>query len=173
MECAGATPRSDTLARRACVLSMAVAFGRRENPFRRACRSPALTHIPIAFLSDRISLMPIFKYFLYVGTLLSLLLFAWSVYLEPPTNKAQAIPPPVKLPGVFRPTPAPPIVEVQQLAVGGALVPSRARSRSNQVAKGAPATQRKKQRIQMARPRAAPDRSFAYFPQSTFFFGWR
>ena len=117
--------------------------------------------------------MPLLKYFLFVGSLLSLLLFAWSVYLEPPTNKAQATPPPLKLPEVFRPTPAPPIVEVQQLAVGGTLVPSRARSRSNQVAKVAPATQKKKQRIQMARPRAAPNRSFAYFPQSPFFFGWR
>src|SRR5262249_50475513 len=34
MECAGATPPSDTLVRPACVLSMAVAFGRRDNPFR-------------------------------------------------------------------------------------------------------------------------------------------
>jgi hypothetical protein len=117
--------------------------------------------------------MPLLKYFLFVGSLLSMLLFAWSVYLEPPTNKAQAIPPPIKLPEVFRPTPAPPIVEVRQLAVGGALDPSRASRRSNQVAKVAPATQKKKQRIQMARPRAAPDRSFAYFPQSPFFFGWR
>lgn len=117
--------------------------------------------------------MPIFKYFLYVGSLLSLLLFAWSVYLEPPTNKAQGTPPPVKLPEVFRPTPAPPIVETERLAVGKALVPSRAKSRSSQVAKVIPARQKKKQRIQVARPRAAPDRSFAYVPQSPFFFGWR
>src|SRR5262245_48647988 len=112
--------------------------------------------------------MPIFKYFLYVGPLLSLLLFAWSVHLEPPTNKAQTTPPPVKLPEVFRPTPAPPIVEVQQLAVGGTLVPSKAHSRSNERAKMARAKQ-KKPRTQVARRPAAPDRSFAYFPQSPFF----
>jgi len=115
--------------------------------------------------------MPIFKYFLYVGSLLSLLLLAWSVYLEPPTNKAQTIPPP-KLPEVFRPTPAPPIVEAKRLRLAGTPRPSTANARSNQVAKVAPAKQ-KKQRMQTARPRAAPDRSFAYFPQSPFLFGWR
>jgi len=115
--------------------------------------------------------MPIFKYFLYVGSLLSLVLFAWSVYLEPPGNRGQAAPPPVKLPEVFRPTPAPPIVEAERLPVAG--TPSRAKARSNQVAKVAPAKQTKKQRMQIARRPAAPGRSFAYFPQSPFFFGWR
>jgi len=116
--------------------------------------------------------MPLIKYFLYVGSLLSLLLLAWSVYLEPPTNKAQAIPPP-KLPEVFRPTPAPPIVEAKRLRVRGAPGPTTANARSSQVAKIARAKQEKKQRTQTARPRAAPDRSFAYFPRSTFVFGWR
>jgi hypothetical protein len=115
--------------------------------------------------------MPIFKFFLYVGSLLSLLLFAWSVYLEPPTDKAQATPPPVKLPEVFRPTPAPPIVEAKRLPVAG--TPPSAKARSSQVAKVVPAKQKKKQRVQMARRPAAPDRSFAYFPQSPFFVGWR
>jgi len=113
--------------------------------------------------------MPLIKYFLYVGSLLSLLLFALSVYLEPPTNKAQAIPPP-RLPEVFRPTPAPPIVEAKRLRVRGTV--STANARSSQVAKIAPAKQ-KKQGTQVARRRVAPDRTFAYFPRRPFFFVWR
>jgi hypothetical protein len=140
---------------------MVVAFGRL-----------ALMHIPIAFSSDRISRMPIFKYFLCVGSLLSVLLFAWSVYLEPPTNNAQATPPPATLPEIFRPTAAPPIVEAEQLAVEGNPGPSTANGRSRHVAKVTPA--KKRQRTQVAaRRRESPDRSFAYFPQTPFFFGWR
>ena len=137
MECAGATPPSELLARPACVLSMAVAFGRRDNPFRLdgACQSTALTHIPIAFSSDRISPMPIFKYFLYVGSLLSLLLFAWCVYLEPPPSEAQGSPPSAGIPEVFRPTPAPPIVEAEQLPVEETLEPTTSSARSRHVAK--------------------------------------
>lgn len=116
--------------------------------------------------------MPVFKYFLYVGSLLSVLLLAWSVYLEPPTDKAQATQPPAKSPEMFRPTPAPPIVEAEQLAVEGTSGPSTWSRRSHyHVAKAASA--KKKQRTQVARRRAHPDRSFAYFPQTPFFFGWR
>ena len=115
--------------------------------------------------------MPIFKYFAYVGSLLSVLLFAWSVYLEPPSNKAQATPPPAKSPEIFRPTPAPPIVEAEQLAVEATSEPRTSGGGSHHVAKFASA--KKKQRTQVARRRAAPDRSFAYFPQTPFFFGWR
>jgi hypothetical protein len=115
--------------------------------------------------------MPILKYFLCVGSLLSGLLFAWSVYLEAPAYKAQATPPPVRSPERFRPTPAPPIVEAELLAVEGNPGPSAANGRSHQVAKVAPA--KKKQRTQVARRRAPPDRSFALFPQTPVFFGWR
>jgi hypothetical protein len=116
--------------------------------------------------------MPIFKYFLCVGSLLSALLFAWSVYLEPPAGDAQATPPPARAPEVFRPTPAPPIVEAEELAVGDP-GPSTVSGRSHRVAKVAPA--KKKQKTQVARRRVPSDRSFAYFPQtpSPFFFGWR
>jgi hypothetical protein len=121
--------------------------------------------------------MPIFRYFLYVGSLLSVLLFAWGAYLEPPTNKAQATPPPARSPEVFRPTPAPPIdpeiaPNVQQLRVGEAPEPATANARSNDGAKIARAKQ-KKRRTQVARRPATPDRSFAYFPQRQFFFDWR
>jgi hypothetical protein len=116
--------------------------------------------------------MPIFKYFLYVGSLLSVLLFAWSAYLEPPGDKAQATPPRVKLPEVFRPTPAPPIVEGKRLRVAEKPKLSTMRGKSNPHEKVA--ADKKKQRVQTAaRPRAVPNRSFAYYPQQPSFFGWR
>ena len=116
--------------------------------------------------------MPIFKYFLCVGSLLSVLLVAWSAYLEPPASKAQATPPPAKLPEVFRPTSAPPIVEAEQLSVGETAGPSMGSARPHHIAKVA--RTKKKQRTQVvARPRTAPDRSFAYFPQRSIFFDWR
>ena len=137
----------------------------------RTCRSTALTHIPIALSSDRsICLMPLIQYFLYVGSALSLLLLGLSVYLEPPGSGVQASPPSVNVPGVFRPTPAPPIVEAKRLRVRGTV--STANARSSQVAKIAPAKQ-KKQGTQVARRRVAPDRTFAYFPRRPFFFVWR
>ena len=113
--------------------------------------------------------MPIFKYFLYVGSLLSLLLFAWCVYLEPPASEAQGSPPSAGIPEVFRPTPAPPIVEAEQLPVEGTPEPTTSSGSTRHVAKVAPAA--KKQRTQVARRRVP--RSFAYYPQSPFFFGWR
>jgi len=115
--------------------------------------------------------MPLIKYFLYVGSALSLLLLAWSVYLEPPAAKVQADRPSAKFPEVYRPTPAPPI-EVQQLRVGQTPEPSAANPRSHAGAKIARAKHRK-QATQMARRRVAPDRTFAYFPHRTFFFSWR
>src|SRR5215471_4671110 len=125
-------------------------------------------HIPIAFESDRSSPMPIVKYFLYVGSLLSLLLFAWSVYLEPPTNNAQATPPPATLPEIFRPTPAAPIVEAEQLTVEENPGPSTANGRSRHVAKVTPAKKKQRTRV-AAHRRESRDRSFAYFPQTPFF----
>jgi hypothetical protein len=113
----------------------------------------------------------IFKYFLWVGSALSLLLFAWSVYLEPPPAKVQATPPSANSPEVFRPTPAPPIVEAEQ-PVGETPELSTANARSNEGAKIAHAKQ-KKRRTQVARRPATPDRSFAYYPQRPFFFDWR
>ena len=69
--------------------------------------------------------------------------------------------------------PAPPIVEAEQLAVEETFEPSTPSGRSphHHVAKVAPA--KKKQRTQVARRRVPSDRSFAYYPQTPFFFGWR
>jgi hypothetical protein len=115
--------------------------------------------------------MPLIKYFLYVGSALSLLLLAWSIYLEPPAAKVQSDRPSAKFPEVYQPTPAPPI-EVQQLRVGQTPEPSAANPRSYAGAKIA-RTKHKKQATQVARRRVAPDRTFAYFPQRPFFFRWR
>src|SRR5262245_23308924 len=115
--------------------------------------------------------MPLFKYFLYVGSALSLLFFAWSVYLEPPAAEVDR--PSVKSPGVFRPTPAPPTVpDGEQQRIGQTPAPSSASPRSNERGKIA-RTKQKKQGTQVARRRGAPDRTFAYFPQRPFFFVWR
>jgi hypothetical protein len=116
--------------------------------------------------------MLIFKYFLCVGSLLSVLLFAWSVYLEPPAAKVQASPASADSPEVFRPTPAPPIVEAEQRPIGETPELSAANARSNEGTKIARAKQ-KKRRTQVARRPVALDRSFAYFPQRPFFFDWR
>jgi hypothetical protein len=115
--------------------------------------------------------MPLLQYLLYVGSALSVLLFAWSVYLEPPAAKVQTGLPSMKSPEVFRPTPAPPITELE-LAVGTTPEPLTANSRSSESAKLARAKQ-KKRRTQVVQRPVAPDRSFAYFPQRPFFFDWR
>jgi len=115
--------------------------------------------------------MPIFKYFLCVGSLLSLLLFAWGTYLEPPASKAQVNPSPAKPPEVFRPTLAPPIVEAEQQDTGETAGPIMGSGKSHHVANVA--TAKKKRRTQVARRPVAHDRSFAYSPQRSFFFDWR
>jgi hypothetical protein len=57
--------------------------------------------------------MPILKYFLCVGALLSSLLFGWSEYLEPSGTKIPAFLQPANTAELFRPTPAPPIAEAE------------------------------------------------------------
>src|SRR5689334_14686060 len=120
-----------------------------QRPLRSVRRdnSVRLTHIPIAFSGDRSTgPMPILKYFLCVGSLLAMLLFGWSAYLEPPTSKEQETSPPAKLPEVFRPTLAPVVVEAEQLSVGETAGPSMSTGRPHHVAKVA--RTKKKQRTQ-------------------------
>jgi hypothetical protein len=57
------------------------------------------------------------------------------------------------------------------VAVEATSEPRASRGKSHHVAKFARA--KKKQRTQLARRRAPSDRSFAYFPQTPFFSGWR
>ena len=64
--------------------------------------------------------MPLLKYFLVTGTLLSLLLCAWSEYLTPSETEIQRAAAPAKTVEVFRPTPAPPITEAERPAFGEA-----------------------------------------------------
>jgi hypothetical protein len=119
--------------------------------------------------------MPLLKYFLCVGTLLTLLLYGWGEYLEPPATKVRGVPHLANTTGVFRPTPAPPIVEAEQPPSAEAPVPAVAvefqkSTQTAKVARGKP----KKQKVWVARRRAPPQDSFAYAPPRPFsFFDWR
>src|SRR5262249_9568203 len=63
-------------------------------------------------------------------------------------------------------------VEAEQLSAGETVGPPMESGRPHHVTKVA--RSKKKQRTHVAtRPRTAPDRSFAYFPQRTFPFDWR
>jgi len=116
--------------------------------------------------------MPLLKYFLSIGTLLSLLLYGWSEYLEAPVAKPQAGPA-ANAPEVFRPTSAPPIVETDQPpsaeTSSDATVEVQKVTRAAKVQRAKP----KEQRVRMARRRATPQDSFAYAPPRPLFFNWR
>src|SRR5262245_4396489 len=63
----------------------------------------------------RLWAMLILKYFVYVGTLLSALLYGWCEYLKPPAPSVReglSLTPTAE---VFRPTPAPPVARVEEL----------------------------------------------------------
>jgi hypothetical protein len=117
--------------------------------------------------------MPLLKYFLCVGTLLTLLLYGWGEYLQPPATKARGVPHLASTTEVFRPTPAPPIVEAEQppsAEATGPAVEFQKPSKTAKVARGKP----KKQKVWVARRRAPPQDSFAYAPPRPFsFFDWR
>jgi hypothetical protein len=116
--------------------------------------------------------MPLLKYFLSIGTLLSLLLYGWSEYLEPPVTKTQAGPA-AKAGEVFRPTPAPPIVKTEQPpsveTSSSAAIEVQNLAITTQIQRAKP----KKQRVRVARRRATPQDSFAYAPPRPWFFDWR
>jgi hypothetical protein len=123
--------------------------------------------------------MLILKYFLVVGAVLSSLMFAWSAYLKPtrmPDRPAAQV---AKTEEVFRPTPAPPLTERPPLAEQNAVAaptPAMAEREPSTVqpqpVKTARAHPRKPKRT-IARPRNAPDNSYAYAPVQPFLFGWR
>ncbi len=116
--------------------------------------------------------MLVLKYFFYVGTLLSVLLYGWSEYLQPAGTKTQAAPSPAKIVVVFRPTPAPPVAEAEHRPSGRASEPPVVNETPNKAAAAAPAKS-KKRKTQVARQRATAQRSFAYIPPRSFFFGQR
>ena len=117
--------------------------------------------------------MPLLKYFLSISALLSLLLYGWSEYLEPPVAKTRAVPAAANTAETFRPTPAPPIVEAEQPpsveTSSPAAVEVQKLTKTAKVQRAKP----KKQRVRVARRRAMPQDSFAYAPPRPLFFDWR
>ena len=61
--------------------------------------------------------MPLLKYFIFVGLLLTFALYRWSEYLEPSATRAESVSakPPAMGGEPFRPTPAPIVVEAAEM----------------------------------------------------------
>jgi len=114
--------------------------------------------------------MPILKYVLCVGPLLSALLFGWSEYLKPSGIETQVVLQPANVVEVFRPTPAPPIIESEPLA-SESPPPSEIQksAKPSNVARVHP----RKAKPKVARDREMPHDSFAYKPAQPFFLSWR
>ena len=116
--------------------------------------------------------MPLLKYFLSVGTLLSLFLYGLSEYLEPPHTKSRAGLPPANAVEAFRPTPAPPIIEEAEARFEEA---SLAPVETKQLTKTAKVRRAKprKQRNQVVQRGENSRDNFAYTPSRPLFFNWR
>jgi hypothetical protein len=121
-----------------------------------------------------LSAMPVLKYFLLIGPVLSLLLFAWSAYLGPMQGPVA-----VTQPGgyvVFHPTPPPPLAELQPTPEPATTVTPRAEVTSI-AAPSAPApakaaqAQRRKPKTRVVRHSQPPTDAFAFAPRSLF--DWR
>lgn len=117
--------------------------------------------------------MPLGKYFLLVGTVLSLLLYCWSEYLGGSKNEAEQLVTPISAPEVFHPTPAPPISvneqvmreeEMEQRKSRPEETPGVAVRTKTRLAK----TNRAHKRI-TGRNRSA----YAYVPNPKLFWSWR
>jgi hypothetical protein len=115
--------------------------------------------------------LPLLKYFLCAGTLLTLLLYGWGEYLKPAATKTREVPHLAHTAEVFRPTPAPPIVEADQQQSTEASGPAVETDKPTKTAKVARAKP-KKQKVRVARRH--PQDSFAYVsPRPFSFFDWR
>ena len=117
--------------------------------------------------------MLILRYFLIVGPLLTSLVWAWGAYLEPSAPTAPAARVATTTNEVFRPTPAPPLAEQNAVASGPTTTPEPEPAAVSPRPEKAARVQPRKPKKVIARPRSAPDNSFAYAPQQPFFFGWR
>jgi hypothetical protein len=124
--------------------------------------------------------MLVLRYFAYVGAALAVLLYGWASYLPPVATPK--VPAPVTMTVIFRPPPAPPVVETEQHASVGTLVPSVENDKTDKAAAAAPkaetsraATHAKprKRKTQVVHQRVTAQRSFAYVPPRPYFYGWR
>jgi hypothetical protein len=118
--------------------------------------------------------MPVLKYFLLIGPVLSLLLFAWSAYLGPMGGPITVAQPDGYV--VFRPTPPPPLAELQptpepatiempQVAVASTAAPTASAPTKTAQA------QRRKAKSRVVRRSQPPIDAFAFAPGG--FFDWR
>jgi len=127
------------------------------------------------------STMPVLKYFLFIGPLLSLLLFGWSAYLAPSEGPIEAVakaantPKAPTTPEAFRSTPAPPLAELDAVAPTADVAPvpePTVADASEQPSKSAQ-LHHKKRKVKIVRRRETPrDDNFAS-AVNPFFFGWR
>jgi hypothetical protein len=111
--------------------------------------------------------MPILKYFLWVGPWVSFLLFGWSEYLEPAGSRAEVVLRPAKTVEVFRPSPAPPIVESAPPLPLQSSPPAEIQKpmKPSRIARVHP---RKTKVARVAREREMPRDSFAFTPAQPF-----
>jgi hypothetical protein len=121
--------------------------------------------------------MLLLKSVLCVGVALSVLLYGWAEYLEPARSKVWVDPSPVRTTEVFRPTPAPPITDLETLSPAKEAATDENEKLANAATPVEAAKLRRakvrKQKVYVARRATAPRDSFAYFRTQPFFFGWR
>jgi hypothetical protein len=120
--------------------------------------------------------MHILKFFLFVGPALTALLFAWSAYLEPEPKPAQAATEIVAAPEPFRPTPAPPVADLEPAAPAVEPAAQQPAARESppvfREAAAKKGERTKSRKVAKARRNPPATESYAYSPQP-FFFGWR
>jgi hypothetical protein len=129
--------------------------------------------------------MHILKYFLFVGPALTVALWAWAASLEPvPTSQPASQPTPAQAvaevavrPEPFRPTPAPPLAELEpaapavEPAAQPAAAPEPAAAAPEPAVRKAERHSPKIRKTAKVRRGPPPSESYAYSPQP-FFFGW-
>ena len=115
--------------------------------------------------------MPVLKYFLFVGPVLSLLLLGWSSYLGPVDGPVAAAQPDGSV--VFQPTAPPPLAELPTTPEPAAEVPPPVQSappppsRAKTVRK-----QHRKAKTRVVRRWRPPADAYAFDPRPSFF-DWR
>src|SRR4051812_910462 len=117
------------------------------------------------------------KYFAWVGTVLSSLLYGWCEYLGPSAPTMRAGPSPARTAEVFHPTPAPPIAAVEQSqpveAAAKYTEHEKSSKRTSQTAKIARAQMRKPKTHVGGWQRHIPANSNAYARSEQSFFPTR
>ena len=123
--------------------------------------------------------MPLLKFFICAGLLLTFALYGLSEYLEPSATRAESVSakPPATGGEAFRPTPAPPVIEAAEIPL-----PAEATPDSTEAIKATEQTKTARQEPKRRKPRLTarrPEESRAKFandgaaPRLFGFFNWR